>query len=103
MTDATSNGADPDNELKAVPPEDQLRAALLDLKSQHTVLGISKTHALLLSRHPTWTVSEKRVRKVLQSAGLQPPPSTLTTEGPKGKIYPSSKAIEKLDAKKYTS
>jgi hypothetical protein len=98
MTDVTN--ASPSDELKIVPPEDQLRAALLDLKSQHTVLGISKIHTLLLSRHPTWTVSEKRVRRVLQSAGLKPSPSTLTREG---KIYPSSKPIEKLDAHKYTS
>jgi hypothetical protein len=90
------------NDLKITPSDDDLKTALLDIKSQKSSLGITKTHALLLSEHPTWSVSEKRVRKVLQAEGLLPPP-VLPVEGrTKGKIYPSSKLIDKLDVSKWT-
>jgi hypothetical protein len=46
-----------------VPSEDDLKIALRSLKIENPTLGIAKTQALLLSINPTWTVSEKRVRK----------------------------------------
>lgn len=96
LNDAPSAG------LKVSPSDDDLRVALLDLKSQNSSLGISKTHTLLLSEHPTWSVSEKRVRKVLQAEGLLRPPIT-PAKGTKDKIYPSSRLIDKLDVDKWTT
>ncbi len=58
------------------PPEDELKRAIIDLKSQNPSLGISKVHAYLLAMYPHWTVSEKRTRKILQAEGL-----TLITKG----------------------
>lgn len=52
------------------PPEDELRRAIVDLKSQHPGLGVSKVHSYLLAMYPHWTVSEKRTRKILQAEGL---------------------------------
>jgi hypothetical protein len=83
------------------PPEDDLKAALVDIKSQNPSLGIAKTHALLLANHPTWVVSERRTRKLLQHEGLvlngAAPPGT-----PEVTIYPSSRVIDKLDIHRWT-
>ncbi|KAI0363233.1 SET domain-containing protein [Pilatotrama ljubarskyi] len=80
------------------PTEEQLKAALLELRSENPALGIAKMHALLLSKHPEWTVSEKRTRKILQTAGL-----VLNTNGSTpGQLYPTSKVIEGLDVTKWT-
>ncbi|KAI0673183.1 SET domain-containing protein [Trametes maxima] len=80
------------------PAEEDLKSALLALKSTNPTLGISKIHALLLSSHPEWTVSEKRTRKVLQSVGLV----QNANAGAPGLFYPSSRVIEGLDVAKWT-
>lgn len=46
-----------------VPSGDELKLALRSLRDENPTLGIAKTQALLLSVNPSWTVSEKRVRK----------------------------------------
>ena len=46
-----------------VPSDEELKLALRSLRVENPTLGIAKTQALLLSINPTWTVSEKRVRK----------------------------------------
>ncbi|KII90144.1 hypothetical protein PLICRDRAFT_581341 [Plicaturopsis crispa FD-325 SS-3] len=83
------------------PSDNELKDALLTIKSAQPSLGIAKTHALVLSSHPTWTVSEKRLRKILQNEGL-----IVSNAGPKRdlsrKIFPSSKVIEKLDVERWT-
>lgn len=78
------------------PAEDDLKNALVALKTANPALGIAKIHALLLSSHPEWTVSEKRTRKVLQSENL-----VNGTQGAQG-LYPTSKMIEGLDISKWT-
>ncbi|KAJ2996216.1 hypothetical protein NUW54_g7267 [Trametes sanguinea] len=80
------------------PAEDELKSALLELKSANPTLGISKIHAQLLATHPEWTVSEKRTRKVLQGEGLV----NNANGGTPGQLYPSSKLIEGLDVSKYS-
>ncbi|KAL1746581.1 hypothetical protein HDZ31DRAFT_33788 [Schizophyllum fasciatum] len=77
------------------PAEEDLKQALIELKSQNPALGISKVHGLLLAAHPEWTVSEKRTRKILQSQGL------VQSAGPA--IHPTSRLIPDLDVKKYTT
>lgn len=81
------------------PPEDELKDALTALRTEHPTLGIPKLHAALLGAHPGWTVSEKRTRKVLQSAGLVISSGGDATAGFK---YPSSKLVEGLDVPKWT-
>ena len=90
MTDPTSGIS---------PSEDDLKHALLALKTANPTLGIPKVHTLLLAAHPEWTVSEKRTRKVLQSAGLV---QTGSGAAP-GHVYPSSKLIDGLDVGKWST
>jgi hypothetical protein len=90
------------------PPEDELRRAIIDLKSQNPSLGISKVHAYLLAMYPHWTVSEKRTRKILQAEGL-----TLITPSHSGafpqpnydpsvSVFPASRVIPHLDTRRWS-
>ncbi|KAI0633060.1 SET domain-containing protein [Trametes polyzona] len=81
------------------PAEEDLKNALVSLKTANPTLGIAKIHALLLSSHPDWTVSEKRTRKILQSENLVLTP---TGGGAPGQVYPTSRVIEGLDVSKWT-
>lgn len=102
-----------------IPSEDELTAALIDLKTNNPQCGIAKIHALLLISFPTWLVSEKRTRKILQLHGLvlnaSPSPSYTPQEqseevviAPDGSTsfipyqYPSSRVIKNLDLQKWT-
>ncbi|KIJ18321.1 hypothetical protein PAXINDRAFT_167508 [Paxillus involutus ATCC 200175] len=76
--------------------EDELRAALVTLKKENPTLGVAKTHGLLLETNPTWAVSEKRVRKILQSEGL------VATEK-ENAIHPTSRLNKSLDVNKWSS
>ncbi|KAJ7161026.1 hypothetical protein C8R46DRAFT_1164635 [Mycena filopes] len=81
----------------ASPTDDELRDALVQLKAAHPALGIPKLHARLRTDFPSWTVSEKRVRKIL--AALAPPkpkPKADTTP------HPSSQLVEGLDIAQWT-
>jgi hypothetical protein len=85
--------------VSVIPTEADLKDALVALRASNPTLGVPKIHALLLSTHPSWTVSEKRTRKVLQNEGL------MASGTPKDtiKIYPSSCVMEGLDVKKWTT
>jgi hypothetical protein len=88
-----------------VPAEEELKTALVALRSQNPALGIPKTHALLLSTHPGWSVSEKRIRKVLKEVAGSNGAADVTKNGDaaaNGIVYPSSRVIEKLDVGKWT-
>ena len=74
------------------PPDDSLRAALLDLRANNPSLGISKLHTKLLAEHPDWTVSEKRVKKFLPRSS---PP------GPQSR--PTSRVINNLNVTRWTN
>lgn len=88
------------------PPEDFLRTALISLKSSNPSLGIPKIHALLLSTYPDWTVSEKRMRKILQTEGLviaaKDNANGTVAAGKGARKYPSSRVIPNLDLSKWT-
>ncbi|KAH6909592.1 hypothetical protein BKA70DRAFT_1371651 [Coprinopsis sp. MPI-PUGE-AT-0042] len=77
------------------PADDDLKSALIELKSRNPAMGITKIHALLLKERPEWTVSEKRTKKILQSEGLVSGPSGSAT-APQT-VFPSSKVIPDLD------
>ncbi|KAJ3866203.1 hypothetical protein EV359DRAFT_37122 [Lentinula novae-zelandiae] len=89
------------------PSDQDLRAAVVSLKSIHPTLGIAKIHALLLETHPDWIVSEKRTKKALQSEGLTLQSSQSTAQSASGSgvsnIFPSSKLIPNLDISKYST
>jgi len=87
-----------DPSMSVLPSEDLLKAALVALKSANPSLGIAKTHARLLETYPTWTVSEKRTRKLLQHEGLV----LNGTPTPEVAVYPSSRVIHNLDVHKWT-
>jgi hypothetical protein len=87
------------------PPEEALRSAVLSLRSRHPSLGVSKLHALLLSENSGWTVSEKRLRRIMTAEGLTLQPQSQRKAAPASgaHIYPSSTLIEDLDVAKWTA
>ncbi|KAF8644012.1 hypothetical protein AX16_008728 [Volvariella volvacea WC 439] len=98
-------------ERTVTPSEQDLRASIVQLKAEHPSLGISKIHSLLLSTQPSWMVSEKRTRKILQSEGLiiasndtNVSEKELEELGLKDtpEVYPTSKLIPKLDLSRWT-
>lgn len=119
-TTATAAGAAATATSSVTPTEADLKVALIKLRTEHPTLGIPKLHALLLAAQPSWTVSEKRTRKVLQAEGLvlsADPKAKTAAAGNKndagdahnradvrsGTLYPSSKMIEGLDVSKYST
>jgi len=91
------------------PPEEELKTAIASLKKEHPALGIAKLHDLLLSKNPTWTVSEKRLRRILNlkasdslQQGLESAASGPSTTS-EARVYPSSTLIEGLDVAKWTT
>ena len=82
--------------------EVELRTALVALKKEKPTLGVMKIHTLLLEAHPTWAVSEKRVRKILQSEGLVAIDKGNGT-GPPIATYPVSHLNKNLDVAKWSS
>ena len=88
------------------PPEDALKSAVLSLRNEHPTLGVTKLHAFLLSEHPEWTVSEKRLRRMMTASGLTLAPQrkvVTAAAAPGAHIYPSSALIEGLDVTKWTA
>lgn len=75
-----------------VPTDDELAAAVQTIKSSNPVLGIPKVLTTLLSAQPTWSVSEKRLRKVIQRLKSE----TGTNQ------YPTSSLNAALDISKLT-
>jgi hypothetical protein len=76
------------------PSDDELQDALAQLKAANPSLGIPKLHARLRADFPAWTVSEKRMRKIL--ATLAPPKDTTPP-------FPSSQLVEGLDITNWTT
>ena len=91
------------------PPEDDLKTTVVSLKKEHPALGIAKLHALLLSENPAWTVSEKRLRRILRNLLEEPHPhqdqqQQLEFATPGGShVYPSSTLVEGLDVARWTT
>ncbi|KAF8521089.1 SET domain-containing protein [Hysterangium stoloniferum] len=90
------------------PSDEELIAALRPLRLENPTLGLAKFHALLLKRQPSWTVSEKRFRKVVQNNGLSAlkaaeSGSHEVESESESKIYPTFRINEGLDVTKWTS
>lgn len=80
--------------------EEEFRTALVALRQDKPTLGVAKIHALLLEAHPTWAISEKRVRKTLQSEGLV---ATGRETGSTIATYPVSRLNKSLDVTRWSS
>ena len=74
------------------PPDDALKPILLALRAQNPTLGVAKLHTKLLTQHPEWAVSEKRIKKLLAQES-RPTPSS----------RPTSQVIENLNVSRWTS
>lgn len=75
-----------------VPTDDELTAAVRSLKASSPELGVPKLLAALLASQTTWSVSEKRLRKVIQR---------LKSEAGTNE-YPISSLNPALDVSKFT-
>jgi hypothetical protein len=53
-----------------VPSEEELLNVITAVKKADPELGIKKVLAAVNAQQPTWTVSEKRVKKLMQTLGL---------------------------------
>lgn len=84
-----------------IPTEDEVRKSVIELKKRNTASGVAKIHSLLLDTNLSWTVSEKRVRKILQSEGLVQSDGILSANT--NTIHPSSCLNKSLDVSKWTS
>jgi hypothetical protein len=83
------------------PEEAELLPVLERLRKDHPSLGIPKFHALVLAENPTWTLSEKRVKKILTTLGMGPI-SSGNPNSEKQRVYPSSKLNQSIAVDKWT-
>lgn len=89
------------------PSIDELANALRTLRADNPSTGATKLLAKLLQTNPSWTVSEKRLRKTLQREGLTAiggsndpiSPKTTTSET---HLFPISNVVTSLDLNKWT-
>lgn len=87
------------------PSDDDLGSALKSLRDSHPSTGAAKLLPLLLDSNPAWTVSEKRLRKVLQKQGLtlsapvsRASPAPALHHGSGDDLeYPTSQIVPSLD------
>jgi DNA repair exonuclease SbcCD nuclease subunit len=75
-----------------VPTDTELTETVRSIRTKNSTLGIQKTLAAVLADEPTWSVSEKRLRKVLQKLKSE--------DG--GDVHPTSSLNPALDLAKYT-
>jgi hypothetical protein len=61
---------------KVIPTEEELVSAIQQIKLENPEAGIKTVSNQLTSKQPAWQVSEKRVKKVMQTSGLTNAPST---------------------------
>lgn len=85
------------------PSEEDLTAAILAIKATHPNHGIKKVLADVISSNPTWTVSEKRVKKLMQARGLVQTSHLVRSGIEDDPSVPVSSLDTGLDVKKLTS
>jgi hypothetical protein len=82
--------------MSIAPPEDALVKAVKGIRVEYPSLGASKLLVILRQKNPGWSLSEKRLRKVLQQENL------VATAAPAA-VHPISKIDEGVDASIWTS
>ncbi|KAJ1300730.1 hypothetical protein OPQ81_002374 [Rhizoctonia solani] len=79
--------------MGVVPTDDELTGAVRSLRTSNAGIGVPKLLFALLSSQPEWSVSEKRLRKVIQRLKSE--------EGTS--LYPTSSLNSALDISKYST
>lgn len=85
--------------MTTAPPEDELIKVVRQLRAEHPSLGAPKLLAIVRQKNPEWSLSEKRLRKLLQQQNLV---ATAAPAAP-AVAYPRSKIDEGVDASTWTS
>lgn len=88
------------------PADEDLADALRKLRVENPSTGAAKLVPLVISSNPTWTVSEKRVRKILQREGLSTSTNTGAvssgTDSQDGELFPQSHIVPSIDPAKWS-
>jgi hypothetical protein len=85
------------------PSDEQLSPVIQSLRESNPALGLSKFHSLLLSQNLEWSVSEKRIKKVLIELGLWSTNSNNgSTNGSNLRAYPKSSLNQNLKIENWT-
>ena len=82
--------------MTTAPPEDELVKSVRQLRAEYPSLGAPKLLVVLRQKHPEWSLSEKRLRKLLQQENL------VATAAP-AVVHPLSRIDEGVDASTWTS
>jgi len=82
--------------MTTAPPEDELIKVVKTLRVDHPSLGAPKLLVILRQKNPEWSLSEKRLRKLLQQENLVATATPAT-------VYPVSKIDDRVDASTWTS
>lgn len=84
------------------PSQEELVPVIEALRKENSTLGVVKFQSLLLSNNPQWTVSEKRVKKILTELGMGPASSNDNDKRQIRHIYPTSKLNKTLKLEQWT-
>jgi hypothetical protein len=92
--------------MPVAPTDAELSPVIQSLRQSNPSLGLSKFHSLLLSQNPEWTVSEKRIKKILSELGLWSTDSGNSKSDnacdAKGQLYPKSSLNQQLKIENWT-
>lgn len=88
------------------PADDDLADALRKLRVDNPSTGAAKLVPLVIASNPTWTVSEKRVRKILQREGLTTSTNAVAissgADSQDGELFPHSHIVASIDPAKWS-
>lgn len=96
------------NSAPISPSDEDLAHVVRDLRGKNPSLGAVKLLPLILAREldPPWTVSEKRLRKILQKEGLTVTSGTHPSDispSASGNVFPTSHTLSHLNVEKWTT
>ncbi|KAL5501618.1 hypothetical protein ACEPAH_8878 [Sanghuangporus vaninii] len=74
------------------PPDEALKDVLIALRAENPGLGIAKLQNKLITQHPEWAVSEKRIKKLLAQ-----------TSQSTSQARPTSRVIDGLNVSKWSN
>ncbi|ELU38533.1 SET domain-containing protein [Rhizoctonia solani AG-1 IA] len=78
--------------MGVVPTDDELTSAVRSLRASNATLGVPKLLSALIASQPEWSVSEKRLRKIVQKL----------KNAEESNAYPTSSLNSALDVSKYS-
>lgn len=88
------------------PPDDAVLEAIRAVKETNSDIGVAKLQTAILTANPTWTLSEKRIRKLLKptTTGTDAPvaPNAANQKTGTAPSYPISKLNGDLNVEQWT-